>query len=140
MKKDKILTVIITILITLITAKLFLRSNDKESKIESPVAPATLPEKQKESKKIVIEYLDNVVATGSNGYDFWCESSRQFASSFYSPRSYQILSGEDDGNYASYLVRVNSSNNIGQPIINDLNLYMSKEQGNWCFTMLRVKQ
>jgi hypothetical protein len=37
------------------------------------------------------EYMDAVVNRGSSGSEYWCSQSKQFESSFFSPRSWRLL-------------------------------------------------
>ena len=48
-------------------------------------------ELENQSKKKVIKYLDDITLKGSDGYDYWCQSSQDFITRLYAPRNYQIL-------------------------------------------------
>lgn len=73
-------------------------------------------------------YFRSVVDQGYSGDSYWCASSEILTSSFFAPRSYQILNLLDSPQFADATVRIESSNRGGQPIISDWSFYLKREQ------------
>lgn len=73
-------------------------------------------------------YFHRVINQGYSGGTLWCASSEILETSFFSPRSYEILNITEHGQGASATVRIESSNRGGQPIINNWSFYLKKEQ------------
>ena len=103
------------------------KSNLKQSKINT--------EKLK-SKIKVVQYLDDITLKGLDGYDYWCQSSQDFITRLYAPRNYEILDEIEKNSSARYIVRIESSNKSGMPIVSNWSLLMKEEAGNWCVNIL----
>lgn len=103
---------------------------------EQPNTKVSNSQLETESKKTVIEYLDDITQKGSSGYGYWCQSSQELLSSLYAARSYQILDEFESDSSASYTVRIESSTKGGFPVVSNWSIYMKEESNNWCIALL----
>lgn len=83
--------------------------------------PATPP-----SQIFLTSYLDSITTSGSSGTMRWCSEQEILSTSFFSPRSYEIVEFRETGESANATVRIESSNKGGMPIIQNWKFFLSK--------------
>lgn len=113
----------------------FLKVKDSSPNVLSspspaPVAlssPASNPATES-ARKIVENYLDDVVNKGNSGTSYWCSQSKDLESSFFSPRSARILKVSEGKTTSIVTIQLDSSNKGGMPITNNWEIYLEKEQ------------
>lgn len=81
------------------------------------------------SIRLLKQYFNAVINQGDSGSRFWCSNKRDLETSFFSPTAYRILSANvsQNGIGRYFVVRVNSSNRSGQPVVQNWMMAVDKE-------------